>query len=339
MPALKEIFHRREELPDGGHLDIIDTPEEPANPDLTKSTKDTKMFMKADDVLAQVESIAAAQQENQSLSLMFTRMAEIKNGDNTPDELDEAEQEKTPREWIWATVPKDIVKLLNGWKRKFVKAIPGAEAVDDLHITLFHDILNMTEDLSQIVSTCANATPCEATLGSLRAFRTENHGVAVVIDVASFQLQALRHKLEGEIEHTPSIHRYSPHITLAYVPDCEGTAIEGLELFGIKGQEFIVETINAGTEDSHHPCAMLGANAEWISRFEPTPTAISEKSMGMSTLTAESGGVLMQPGLALEDDNEKSLDDDETEDSDEDEQWLRRSQEMADSLDDMFGGF
>jgi hypothetical protein len=51
----------------------------------------------------------------------------------------------------------------------------------------------------------------------------------------------------------------------------------------------------------------------------------------MSTLTAESGGILINPWIDDDDD------DDDYDDDDDDEQWIRRSQEMADNLDDLFG--
>lgn len=292
MADLDELFHRREELPDGGHYDIIDTPEEPAAV-VTKN-----------------------------VSMLFDRMAMFKTGNVEPV------VQKVPRDWMWADVPEEISKRLATWRDMFVKALPGSEAVKDLHITLFHELLNFAHDLKDIITTAANAVPAEATLGGLRAFRTENDGIAVAIEVISFQLRDLRKQFQGFVQHTPSIHgTYTPHITLAYIPNCEGIAVEGLELFGIYGQKFLIESINAGTYDSNHPCAMLGARSEWISRFEPTTL----KSQGMSTLTAESGGILINPWIDDDDD------DDDYDDDDDDEQWIRRSQEMADNLDDLFG--
>lgn len=331
MPDLQEIFNRREDLPDGGHYDIIDQPE--------VSTEE-----KAVDVMIDNTEVSEPNDDVSSVSKMFSRMLEIQKGPQTTDQSQDEPALKTKSDWIWAELPDDIRDRLATWRDMFVKAIPGAEPVKNLHITLFHEILNIPRDLNTIIATTSNVTPAEATLGSLKAFRTESHGVAVVIDVKSPQLRDLRHALEF-IEHTPSIHIYSPHITLAYIPECEGTAIEGLELFGIRGQEFVIDSICVGTQDSNHPCAMLGANAEWISRFEPTRK--TEKSFGMSTLTAEDGGILTRPDFDTpyfpgddDDQQDKSLpDNDDDDDDSDDEQWIRRSQEMADNLDDMFGAF
>jgi 2'-5' RNA ligase len=302
---------------------------------------------------------------------------------------------KPPREWIWADVPEEIQERLFQWQQLFLEAVPVADPVENLHITLFHELLNLPEDLRAIIATVANASPVRAMLAGLKAFRCGNDEVAIVVEVISHKLEELRHQLEGQIEHTPSMHVYSPHITIAYMPYVEGVQVEGMILHGIVGYEFDIDTLNVGTKESHHPCMMLSHADRVLTRHVPTRDSgygfcplcgaegvsrercmngrttcsnghkyrgeniylddemppMFEKSRGMSTLTGESGGFLMKPAILpedysidIQDDDEfdDDMDDDESdEDTEEedDEQWIRRSQELADSLDDPFGDY
>jgi 2'-5' RNA ligase len=259
---------------------------------------------------------------------------------------------KPPREWIWADVPEEIQERLFQWQQLFLEAVPVADPVEHLHITLFHELLNLPDDLRAIIATVANASPARAMLAGLKAFRCGNDEVAIVVEVISHKLEELRHQLEGQIEHTPSMHVYSPHITIAYMPYVEGIQVEGMVLHGIVGYEFDIDSVNAGTKESHHPCVMLSHADRVLTRHVATrEESTFEKSRGMSTLTGDSGGFLMKPtilpedySIDIQDDDEfdDDMDDDEQdEDAEEedDEQWIRRSQELADSLDDPFGDY
>ena len=283
---------------------------------------------------------------SESASVLFTRMAEFSKGTSSPSVAE------MPREWIWAELPEEINQRLIQWRDMFCKAVPDAKPVDNLHVTLFHELLNLEDDLRVIIATVANAAPVPATLAGLKAFRTED-GIAVAIEVVSHKLKDLRRSLEQRIEHTPSIHLFTPHITLAYVPVASGIEFEGMQLHGIYGTEFVIDSVNAGTKLSNHPCVMLGGNESWNMRFKPTPSVERDaefgKSAGMSTLSGESGGILMQRSKAVDEEFSIDIDDDEDDESDidfsgdetddEDEHWIRRSQDLADSLDDPYGDY
>ncbi len=282
----------------------------------------------------------------ESASVLFSRMADFTR------ETESQVAVKKPREWIWADVPEEIGQRLSQWRNMFCKAVPSAKPVDDLHITLFHEWLNVTDDLRIVIATVANSAPVPATLAGLKAFRTED-GIAVAIEVVSHDLKELRRSLEQRIEHTPSIHPFTPHITLAYVPASSGIGFEGMQLHGIYGTEFIIDAVNAGTKVSHHPCVMLGDNDVWNTRSTPSPSAERDakfgKSTGLSTLSGESGGFLMQRSQGVESEFSIDIEDEEDDESDidfsgdetddEDEHWIRRSQDLADSLDDPYGDY
>jgi 2'-5' RNA ligase len=275
---------------------------------------------------------------------MFERMLEIRSSILQSDDA----PVKPPREWIWAELPKHLEARLTEWRDMMIKAVPCCDAVDNLHVTLFHELLAFNDDLRMIIATVANTSPLRATLGDLKTFRIET-GLAVVIEVVSADLENLRHKLEGVIEHTPSIHRFTPHVTLAYMPLDHAIEIDRLELHNIYGQEFVINSLNAGTKASHQKCEMFGSDPVWNARFAPTPSVQSDaefgKSAGMSTMSGESGGFLMQAAMteySIDIDDEDEQEDDfeiEDDNDDDDEQWIRRSQEMADTLDDPFGDY
>lgn len=319
MSKVFELFNTYTETQDGGHFDVID--EEALAAQFTKTPQ---------------PELPVSNQNPEYDGASPTKAFEPMSMKSMNTEVSTEEKPKPVREWIWADVPSEIRIRLEEWRDMFVKAIPNAEPVENLHITLFHELLDFLDDLRFIITTVSNARPAEAVLCGLRAFRTENHGIAVAIEVNSPQLVVLRRELEKGLQHTPSEHKYTPHITLAYIPTGEGTTIEGLQLFGIAGQQFVIDTVNAGQKKSFHPCVMLGANQEWISRFEPTP--ISTK--GMSTLSGESGGYLVKPKMVdiqtLKSEPEVEPEDDDDED---DEQWISQAMDMADSLDQTFGDF
>lgn len=271
------------------------------------------------------------------------------------------EQPPKPREWIWAVLPDMLNDRLCEWRDMLVKAVPVCEPVKKLHVTLFHELLNFDEDLGAIISTAAKAEPIQAMLGGLKTFKTET-GVAIVLEVVSHKLEEFRHQLEGQLEHTPSIHVYSPHITIGYVPNEFASeisqAVEMVQLHGIFGEEFVIESINAGTKESHYPCEikgqLFGMGGFLQTGFKPTRNderqvqGGMEKAGGLTTLSGESGGFLLQPrfgpdaeySIDIDDEDEDEVEEGDDQDEDDtDEQWIKRSMEMADSLDDMFGEY
>lgn len=256
-----------------------------------------------------------------------------------------AEKSQTSeREWMWAAIPEPLASRIREWQQVLKEAVPEAELEDDLHITLFHRLTDFPNDLRHIINQCANTVPCEASIGSLISWRVAQDGIAIVLAVECRQLKELRAELQGAISHETSMHNFTPHITLAYVPRVDVQDLNGLELVGIAWKEFTIHRLFAGTKRSHHECVLLGADPAWMRRAGD----ITVKAAGMTTTTGEQGGFLSRRKNPIEDEMDDDLEDDndddmelseDQDDEQETQRWLNRSFQIADHLDEMFGAF
>mgnify|MGYP000866685365 CR=1 FL=1 len=249
------------------------------------------------------------------------------------------------REWIWADLPDEINVRLGQWRDMFCKTVRNADPVAHLHITVFHEVLHFEDNLVNIIAQVANTPPAFAQLGRITAFRTDNgKGLAIVVQVISPELEAMRRRLEKVIDYRQSVFTYYPHVTLAYVPatDVSLDDVNKLHLHGIVGKAFVIDEVKAGTIHSNHACALLGHNGP-IVLAEPESSVFAKDARGLSALSGEAGGFLSQKAEALPEDEPEETEDEpeesDFEDDDEDDYWMNTSMSLADSLDEQFGDF
>lgn len=236
---------------------------------------------------------------------LFDKILKPQSAEKTP-EPQKPEQAKA--DWMYCKLPERIRTPLKAWARDIVRAIDGATPVLDLHITLFHALRNVPRNRKRIETVAGRTLPCEAVLSQVQVFRSEQ-AEAVVISLISPQLRNFREDLQSEIEHTPSIHTFSPHITVAYVPHGEGAAFDGLVVPGIDGTAFTIEDVFYTLHGSPRRTALIGRTPGQM-HFRKTETKPQERetpavaTKGMSTLSGESGGFLVGNGRKKKRSNE-----------------------------------
>lgn len=232
-----------------------------------------------------------------------------------PQQQAEPKNSETKKpDWMYCKVPGKIRAMLKAVAKQICKGIDGASPTEDLHITLFHHLVNASKNRRRIETIAAMNPPCPAVLGSLRVFRTDK-GTAVVFEVLSEPLKHMRWQMHSNVENVPSIHTYSPHITIAYLPAGHGIELEGTAIDDVTGQSWVIDDLFFTLNRSPRRVPIVGTGVgTHVAKRE-----VATKACGMSTLSGESGGFIAIPG------KKKRI------------EWLQKCVSVASGLEKEFG--
>lgn len=212
--------------------------------------------------------------------------------------------------YILTYLPSDLQNTVEEWKL----FINGGEYVDPgrPHVTLYGPVLDSgPEAVARITKIFEKQDlPAEVVMGNLKVFRNPGQHV-LVIECLSHGLAALYKDLSAAIRSPLASHSLSLHITVAYGEPGAFDRYDGAELSGIAGHRYLVTEATLGTRESTIGTFRIG-KPEVLS---PGPSGITigvplvkdanevptiQKSLGMSTISGESGGFVVTPATVEE---------------------------------------